>query len=122
MPNPAPGYARKPGHRVELEPLHHTVTIRLGGVDVARSSRAVCVAETGHPDRIYLPREDVADGALEPTDLSTHCPFKGDARYWTVRGGDRVEENAAWAYDRPFDEFAPLAGFVCFDRARVEEV
>ena len=33
----------------------------------------------------YVPRADVRFDLLEPTDRSTHCPFKGDARYWTIR-------------------------------------
>ncbi len=122
MPNPAPGYMTKPDHRVEMEPVHEMVTIRLGREDVARSSRAVRVVETGHPDRLYLPMEDVEQAALTPTNLSTRCPFKGVARYWTVSADGRVEENGAWAYDRPYDEAAALAGFVCFDSARFEQV
>ena len=52
---------------------------------------------------LYVPDADVDMGLLEPTDHSTHCPFKGDASYWSVRVGDRVAENAVWAYHDPID-------------------
>ena len=121
MPNPAPGFARRPDHVVALRPAPETVALRAAGREIARSDRAVLCEETGHPPRRYLPIVDVAAGLLVPTDLSTHCPFKGDARYWTLVlpcGG--TLDNAAWAYDAPFDECAGLAGLVCFDEPRLE--
>ena len=47
---------------------------------------------------------------LEPTDHSTRCPFKGEARYWSVRAGGQVAENAAWGYPDPLEDAPPLAG------------
>ncbi|MDQ4130094.1 MAG: DUF427 domain-containing protein, partial [Actinomycetota bacterium] len=35
---------------------------------------------------------------ITPTAHRTHCPVKGDARYWTVTVGDRTAENALWGY------------------------
>jgi uncharacterized protein (DUF427 family) len=31
----------------------------------------------------------------------THCPFKGDASYFSLKGGP---ENAVWSYETPYDE------------------
>jgi uncharacterized protein (DUF427 family) len=57
----------------------------------------------------------------EPTDHHTHCPTKGEASYYTVRVGDRVEENVAWYYPVPVDG-APdgLAGLVAFYFDRID--
>ena len=38
---------------------------------------------------------------LKESELTTHCPFKGDASYWTVRVGNKVVENAVWSYPEP---------------------
>ena len=46
-----------------------------------------------------------------PTTAS-HCPFKGDASYWSVRVGDRVAENAVWTYEDPIAEASWLRGLV----------
>ena len=59
--------------------------------------------ETGYLPQLYVPREDVAVELLEATDHTTNCPFKGDACYWSVRVGDRVAENAVWAYEEPLE-------------------
>jgi uncharacterized protein (DUF427 family) len=57
---------------------------------------------------------------LEPTDHQTFCPFKGEASYWTLRVGDRVEENAVWSYEDAFDEVEGLEGYVAFYPDRVD--
>src|SRR5690606_7549524 len=51
---------------------------------------------------------------LAPTTHATHCPYKGDASYWTVTAGGRSAENAAWSYERPIPEMAPIGGRLAF--------
>src|SRR5690348_6924859 len=68
----------------------------LGGETVVDSRRVMLLHETGHLPVWYFPAEDVRQELLEPADRSTHCPLKGDARYWTVRAGGRTAENAVW--------------------------
>ncbi|MGH3851308.1 MAG: DUF427 domain-containing protein, partial [Pseudonocardiaceae bacterium] len=52
---------------------------------------------------------------LEASEHQTHCPFKGDAAYETVRAGDRLAPNAVWSYPDPIDSAAWLAGYVAVD-------
>jgi uncharacterized protein (DUF427 family) len=84
-----------------------------GGETVADSRRAKLLHETGLLPVYYFPEEDLNHDLLEWTDHSTHCPFKGDASYRSVRVGDRVAENAVWSYPEP-DHFAPLKGYAAF--------
>jgi uncharacterized protein (DUF427 family) len=60
---------------------------------------------------VYVPIDDLDGSLLEPTQTSTHCPFKGDASYWTLRVGDRVIEDAVWAYEQPLERAPWLAGY-----------
>lgn len=115
---------RHPDHRVELEPHPRRVRVTLGGVVVADSERALRVLETRHEPAVYFPREDVRMDLLERTEAETFCPFKGEACYWTVRAGGRVEQNAVWSYEDPFDEVAWLKNHLSFytDRLSLEEV
>ena len=76
--------------------------------------------ETRHEPVVYFPRQDVRFGLMEPTSHHTFCPFKGEASYWTLRVGERAEENAAWSYEDPFDEVAGLSGYVAFYADRVQ--
>lgn len=123
MPNPAPGFVRKPDHRVDLVPETRRVCVKFGGAVIAESREALRVEETGHGPVHYLPEKDVRTDLLRPTDHKTHCPFKGDASYWTIEvpGGAR-SENAVWGYRTPFDETAGLAGHYAFYESRVDTI
>lgn len=88
--------------------------LRFGDEVIADTKDALVVVEGGYPPRYYIPKVDVRMDLLEASDHETFCPFKGDARYWTVRAGGQMLKNGAWAYDYPFDETAGLAGFISF--------
>jgi uncharacterized protein (DUF427 family) len=111
---------RDPYHRIDVHAGSRPVVVRVGGTVVAESARPLVLLETSLPPRVYVPREDVADGVLEPSAKRTHCPYKGDASYWSARVDGRVIEDVAWSYDEPFDESARIAGAVSFDGEGVE--
>lgn len=82
--------------------------------------------ETALLPRWYFPKEAAAGGVLEPSDTRTHCPFKGDARYWNLRVGDRLIPDAFWEYPEPLPGAPDLAGLISpytekFDRWFEEE-
>ena len=126
MANPAPGYEKKPEHRVDLLPEARRVRVTFAGAVIADSSRAVRCEETGHEPVHYLPEQDVRLDLLRPTGHKTYCPFKGDCSYWTIAvpaGGDaRQSENAVWAYRAPYDEAIGLAGHYAFYKSRVDSI
>jgi uncharacterized protein (DUF427 family) len=115
-------YHRFPDYRVDLEPNPGRVRVSLDGVTIADTDRAVRVLETKHEPVVYLPIDDLRLEYLVRTDHETFCPFKGEARYWSIRVGDRVEENAVWTYEDPFDEVAGLEGYAAFYSDRPELV
>jgi uncharacterized protein (DUF427 family) len=97
------------------------VLVRLGGEVVAESRRAWRVLETSHPPVFYVPADDVRAGALVPSERRSWCEFKGEAAYWTVRGGGLVRPDAAWSYPRPSPGFEPMADAVAFYPAGMDE-
>lgn len=113
-PNPAPGFISHPDHTVSLRAEKQSVVVYFAGEKIAESKNALVVIEGGYQPRYYIPKTDVRMDLLEPTNHETYCPFKGNARYWTVRAGGEMLENGAWAYDYPFDETADLAGHISF--------
>ncbi len=113
-------YHKFPDYRVDLDPGTTRVRVTFGGEVVADSVRTLVVRETKHAPVVYFPREDVRFDLLEPTSHTTFCPFKGEASYWTLRVGDRVEENVIWSYADPFDEVAGLKDYVSFYADRVD--
>ena len=118
---PAPGFQNHPDHEVRLEP-GRSVIVTFGDEVVARSDRAIALYESRYPVRYYIPISDVADGVLTETDHSTYCPFKGTARYWSLKAGNASGENLVWGYDTPYDECAPLVGHVAFYDEKMDRV
>lgn len=121
-PGPAPGFADHPGHNIDIAPCPGRQRALFGGMVVADSAHSLIVREADYPPVIYFPRGDVNMDLLQQTDHSSHCPFKGDASYWSIAGGDGESgENAAWSYPAPYDEMTALKGYIAFyaDRVRV---
>lgn len=113
-------YHKFPDYRIDLAASSERVRVRFNGKVIADSQRALIVRETKHDPVVYFPREDVRFDAMERTDHQTFCPFKGEASYWSLRVADRVETNAVWTYEDPFDEVAGLKDYVSFYPDRVE--
>jgi uncharacterized protein (DUF427 family) len=117
------GHLRDPYHRVDARRSGRAVVVRAGDRVIARTARPVVLSETGLPNRLYVPLEDVAPGALEPTTTRTACPYKGVASYFRVRvDGAEAIEDAAWAYEDPLEDAVKVARHVAFDDAKVEVV
>jgi uncharacterized protein (DUF427 family) len=124
MANPAPGYANKPDHRVDLLPEKRRIRVSFGGTVIADSGDAVRCEETGHGPVHYLPEKDVRFDLMHATEHKTYCPFKGDCSYWTIEigGGKERAENAVWGYRAPYDEAKGLAGHYAFYKSRVDAI
>jgi uncharacterized protein (DUF427 family) len=74
-----------------------------------------------HESRIlpvwYFPEEDVRMDLLRETGHTTHCPWKGDSRYYAL--GD--VEKAAWTYPEPIAGMERLKGLVAFHFGALDE-
>ena len=102
------------GHALYFEDSPKRVRAVFNGETVVDSKRVKLLHETNHLPVYYFPEDDIRQGLLEPSAHTTHCPFKGDASYRSVRVGDKVAENAVWHYPGPEEKFAPLAGYAAF--------
>ncbi len=109
-----------PKHRIFYADYAPRLRAVAGDRAVFDTTRAKLLYETGIPAVPYVPLEDFDHSLLTPTDHSTHCPFKGDASYWTLTVGDRVEENVVWAYQDPNPEAAWLKGYAAVYYKRMD--
>ncbi len=82
-------------------PSSKRITAVFKGETIADSTHAIVLSETRLPPVYYFPRNDVRMDLLKRTSHRTHCPFKGNATYWTVGVGEQVVENAVWSYEHP---------------------
>jgi uncharacterized protein (DUF427 family) len=117
--NPAPGFQRNPDKVITIEPYPGSVIVRAGDTVIARSTRARRLSEPPYPAVFYIPFDDIDFSKLARTDHSTHCPYKGDASYWSVLPGGDSGGNAMWAYERPFDEMAEIRDHGAFYASKV---
>jgi uncharacterized protein (DUF427 family) len=110
-----------PGHTVTITPRDLHVEVRVDGERIAESEHPVVLEETGMPTRYYLPREDVRMDLLRPTSFKTECPFKGQAKYWTLELGGAVHDGIVWSYEEPIAAAEGITGLLCFynDRADI---
>lgn len=111
-----------PDHPITIAPTLGRVVVRAGGRVVADSLSALTLTEGSYPPVQYIPRGDVDMTLLVATDHTTHCPYKGDASYFSIpAGGDRAA-NAVWSYETPHDAVARIAGHVAFYPNRVDAI
>jgi uncharacterized protein (DUF427 family) len=86
------------------------------GTVIAQSEDTV-VLEGNH----YFPEESVRWELLTSSARRSVCPWKGEARYWSVDDGRRRGPDVAWAYPAPSPAASRIAGRVAFWRGvRVE--
>lgn len=109
-------YPRPP----RLERDARRVRVEFAGHTVADTTQALRVLETASPPTFYLPPADVDASRLRPLQATSHCEWKGTARYASLAVGDRVSERAAWSYPEPFETYAALRGCWAFFAGRVD--
>jgi uncharacterized protein (DUF427 family) len=85
-------------------------------VDILPSSRHIEVQVDGY----YVPKTDVRLDLLTHTDTVSHCPYKGQAEYWSVRADDRIHEDLAWSYRAPLPESQRVIGLISFYNEKVD--
>ena len=109
-----------PDHPIEIEPSADPVTVRVDGVVVAQSDRALILREAGYAPVHYLPADDVDFSKLDQSDHSTYCPYKGDASYYSAPAGGERSVNAAWQYREPFAAVEQIRDHLAFYPDRVD--
>lgn len=111
-----------PDHPISITPTPQKVRVLLGGQVVAETTRAVTLQEASYPAVQYIPRADANMALLDKTPRSTHCPYKGDASYYSIAAGGKRAENAVWSYEAPFPAMAGIEGYLAFYPDRVDAI
>jgi uncharacterized protein (DUF427 family) len=111
-----------PDHPIIITPNPKRLRVTFAGQVVAETTRALTLQEASYPAVQYIPREDADPALLKRTERSTHCPYKGDASYYSIEAGGRRAENAIWSYETPFPAMAQIAGHLAFSPDRVDRI
>jgi uncharacterized protein (DUF427 family) len=62
----------------------------------------------------YFPLESVTAEYLQPSALTSVCPWKGTASYYTLSVDGQQNKDAAWYYPAPKDAAAQIKDHVAF--------
>jgi uncharacterized protein (DUF427 family) len=111
-----------PGHPITIEKNPHRIRVLVGGVIVAETTQALTLKEATLPAVQYIPRQDAQMDLFERTEQTSHCPYKGDAAYYTVTAGGIVARNAVWTYEEPFPAVKEIAGHLAFYPSKVDAI
>lgn len=111
-----------PDHPITITSNARRVRVTVGGRVVAETARALTLKEASYPAVQYIPREDADMSLFTRTDHATHCPYKGQASYYTLRIDGRTAENAVWSYEEPYPAMAQIKGHLAFYPNRVDAI
>jgi len=107
-------------HPITIDRVVGTVRVLFEGHGLADSDDVFVLREADYPPVYYFPRDSVQMTFLRRTDKVTHCPYKGDASYFTIYRDRQIIENAAWSYEDPYSAVGPIAGRIAFYPEHVE--
>jgi len=113
---------KNPYHRVDVLQSSRHVRIEVEGIEVANSHKPRLLYETGLPVRTYIPKTDCRLDLLEPSDLTSQCPYKGVASYYSVRlpKTNRLVKDVVWWYRTPQTECSEIKGYAAFWDEKVD--
>ena len=111
-------------HPITISPSASRVRVNFAGRTVANTTHALSLKEASYPAVQYVPRTDANMALLERTERVTHCPYKGDASYYSVKADGKTLDNAIWTYETPYPAMTEISGHLAFypDKVKIEEV
>jgi uncharacterized protein (DUF427 family) len=109
-----------PDHPITVSFNPKRVRALYQGHVIADTAAALTLKEASYPAVQYFPRDDVEMGYLSRTDHASHCPYKGDAAYYTILMDGQFAENAVWTYEAPYPAMAQIKDHLAFYPDKVE--
>lgn len=108
-----------PDHPIAVAPAGEQMRAAAGDYVIGDSADALTLREADYPPVVYFPREDLEMGFFAKTEKTSHCPYKGDASYYSVFIDGNLLENVAWSYEDPYPAMEAIRGRVAFYTDRV---
>jgi uncharacterized protein (DUF427 family) len=107
-------------HPITIAPAGKRVIVCAGGKTIVDTEQALVLREASYPPVYYLPRADADMAALTRTAHGSHCPYKGDASYYSL--ATEKGANAVWTYEDPCPSVAAIRDHLAFYPDRVDAI
>jgi uncharacterized protein (DUF427 family) len=105
---------------IVIAPAASRIVVRWRGHVVADTTDALELREGSSPPVLYIPRAGADMKHFARTERHTNCPYKGEARYFSLTDGTARDENAVWSYETPKAGVEAIAGHLAFYPNKVE--
>jgi uncharacterized protein (DUF427 family) len=102
------------GNHIKIHKANGIWTVRAGGAVLGETTQALELIEGDATPVIYFPREDIAMAFLDASEKTSHCPSKGDARYFSVVTKSTTLENVVWSYETPKEPAEKIRNYLSF--------
>lgn len=109
-----------PDHPITITSSDDHVVVRSGEATIADSRSTLVLREADYPPVRYIPLADVDRSHLAASELTTYCPYKGNASYYSITPDAERGTDAVWFYDDPYAAVVEIKGHVAFYPDRVE--
>jgi uncharacterized protein (DUF427 family) len=106
-------------HPISIVRSGSPVVVRVAGRQIGESLEPLILHEARYPAVPYIPRGDLDMSLFTRTATTTHCPYKGDATYFTITVAGQTYPDAAWSYETPYPVVEGIARHIAFFPDRV---
>ncbi|KDR68575.1 hypothetical protein GALMADRAFT_256838 [Galerina marginata CBS 339.88] len=114
-------HPRDPYKRIDILQSSRHVRVEVNGVEIANTRAPRLLFETGLMVRTYIPKTDCRMDLWQPSTLTTKCPYKGTANYYSVvLSSGETFEDIVWWYPTTTHESSSILGFVVFYDEKVD--
>ncbi len=104
---------------IKIEKADGIWVVRAAGAVIGETKNALILTEGDRPPVTYFPRADIAMAFADASDTTTQCPFKGTASYYSIIAKSGPLTDAAWSYEAPIDDVAPIKGYLAFSHEKI---
>jgi uncharacterized protein (DUF427 family) len=111
-----------PDHPITIERNPNRVVVTLAGKVIADTTEALTLREASYPPVQYIPHKDVDTSALERSDTTSYCPYKGVASYFSISAGGTRSIDAIWSYEEPYEAVAGIKHWLAFHPDRIDRI
>ena len=111
-----------PDHPISIERNSGRVVVSVAGRVIADTREALALHEAHYPAVQYIPRKDVDMAQLARSELTTYCPYKGNASYFSIPVGGERSIDAVWTYETPYAAVADIKDHLAFYPDRVDAI
>lgn len=109
------------GHWIHVSESPRHVRVIFNGETIADSKHAKLVREADVLPIYYFPPTDLCTDGFRRSQHRTHCPYKGEATYWSIDFAGRHAENASWSYQNPLPAAGGIDGHFAFEWNKMDK-